>query len=365
MAMDFTKSKNASNLKKIQQKSVNASNSVVAIDVPLDEIDKNPENERIFNMQDIQYLADGINDEGFFGAIEVYKKPDGRYEISAGHRRYEAMKLLKKKTIPCIVKELPDDLTRGKKLLTSNMRNRKLSPLDMSKAIAYYERLLKESKTLKNFKHQACEFFNISPSQLYRFQCLQKISPELQQMANDPAFPFSAFREAVELNEAGQKELYKQLTFMLEGGSEEDESDEKELRLTRAKIERTISNLRQNSEYCLRAKLPINQKKEKTAEEPQKDLKAASAIKDEIGLQDLSVLMESGEDKQGADPFSQMAVVKDEKPGKKEKEAKPGVSRAINLVNDVISRSERIKGLTEDQLARLNELLEETVRILA
>jgi ParB family chromosome partitioning protein len=207
MAMDFTKSNNANNLRDIQKKAIENSNKIVAIDIPLSEIDKNKDNEKIFNMDDIAFLAQGIKEDGFFGAIEVYKKPDGRYEISAGHRRYEAMKLLGRKTIPCIVKEIPDDFARGKKLLSSNIRNRKLTPMDWARSVAYYEHLLVENGQKKNFEKQATEFFNISSSQLYRYQCLLKLIPELQELADNPLFPFSALREAVSLTPEGQMQF--------------------------------------------------------------------------------------------------------------------------------------------------------------
>ena len=252
MAMDFSKSKNATNLKKIQQKSVENSNNIVAIDIPLDQIDKNEDNERIFSMSDIEYLADGIKTEGFFGAIEVYRKPDGRYEISAGHRRYEAMKYLKRKTIPCIVKEIPDDITRGKKLLSSNLRNRKLTNMDMARALEYYKTLLESSGQGKDFRNQAASFFNMSGVQVYRYHCLVSLIPELQELADKEGFPFSSLQGAVNLKEEGQKELYKQIMLVLDG----DISDEKTI--SRTRVESIIESIRGKQEY------QKNPKKEET-----------------------------------------------------------------------------------------------------
>ena len=244
MAMDFSKSTNANNLKKIQQKSNENSNNVVAININLSEIDKNEDNEKIFNMSDIEYLAKGIEEEGFFGAIEVYRKPDGRYEISAGHRRYEAMKYLKKDTIPCIVKEIPDDETRAKKLLSSNLRNRKLSPMDMARAIDYYEKILTNSKKKKNFIKQAAEYFNLSEIQIYRYQCLNRIIPELQQLTEKQGFPYSALQNAVSLTESGQKELYKTLIQFMQN----NDNAEEEIGITRARIESIIKGIREKKE---------------------------------------------------------------------------------------------------------------------
>lgn len=238
----------------------------VVKDIPLNEIDKNPDNDKVFNMKEIELLATSIDEEGFSGAIEVYKKPDGRYEISSGHRRYKAMVLLKRLTIPCIIKDIPSDFEKGKKLLLSNTLNRKLTPMDMARAIDYYDKLLTQAGEKKNFIQQAMKFFGLSYPQVYRFQCLLKIIPELQEMANDPNFPFSAFRSAALLTEEGQKELYNQLKYFIvkpeDRREDEDELDVKEMKLTRPRIEQIIDNIRMREEYQARP-LPKNKKEKR------------------------------------------------------------------------------------------------------
>lgn len=255
MGMDFSKANNSSRLKDIQKKSNETSNKIVVIDIPLDKIDKNEDNEKVFDMSEIEFLAKGIEDDGFFGAIEVYKKPDGRYEISSGHRRYEAMKLLKRNDIPCIVNKMPNSFERGKKLLASNIRNRKLTPLQYAKAISYYDELLTQAGQKVNLTKQASEFFGISYSMIYRYQSLLKLIPELQKIANEPSFPFSALRKATILTEEGQKELYNQITYLIELSKKENDKKseiEKDIpgyNLTRPKIEQMIETIRENENY--------------------------------------------------------------------------------------------------------------------
>ncbi len=284
MAMDFTKGSNASNLKKIQQKSKENSNSVVAIDIALDQIDKNEDNEKIFPMSEIEYLAAGIKDEGFFGAIEVYRKPDGRYEISAGHRRYEAMKYLGRETIPCIVKELPDDITRGKKLLSSNLRNRKLSTMDMARAIDYYRELLKAEEAKKvrqkertevDFLLQAVEFFNMSKTQIYRYYSLTKLIPELQELADRADFPFSALQTAVNLTPEGQMELYRQISVAINKADPDSE-----VAVSRTRIKTIIDNLLSNVKY------QKNPKKEENKAKKREEKKESQYVKEEKKIVD-------------------------------------------------------------------------------
>ena len=73
-------------------------NKIIEIDIA--RIRKNPDNELIFNMDNLDVLANNIKEVGFVGAIDVIENPDGYYEILSGHRRYEAALLLGMKTIP-------------------------------------------------------------------------------------------------------------------------------------------------------------------------------------------------------------------------------------------------------------------------
>lgn len=216
------------------------------VEIDMDKIVPNKDNDKIFSMTEIKELADTIKSEGFFGGIEVFKIPKkDMYEISSGHRRYEAMKLLKRKTIPCIVSEYPSDYKKGIKMLASNIRTRKLSPLDMARAIEYYEKLLTKEGKKRDFKSQASKFFNMSPIQIYRHQCLLRIIPELQELANDPNFPYSAFREAATLSIEGQKQLYKEISYFL---TSQEDDDDKEYKLTRPRIETLIGNIKENEQ---------------------------------------------------------------------------------------------------------------------
>jgi len=236
--MNFKKSKNTQMLKDIQQKSIEKSNGLVAINIPLDEIDENPDNSEIFNMDKIKELADGIKIDGFIGAISVYKKPDGRYEISSGHRRYRAMRMLEKEhyfekgvtpSIPCIVSEMPDDTERGLKLLSSNIRNRDLGPMDWARAVDYYKHLRRKQKKdgsgegyKGSLRTDVARYFNLSEGQVSRYEALVKLIPELQEMANNPVYPWNALARASILDIEEQQELYETLQERIEFTKERD-----------------------------------------------------------------------------------------------------------------------------------------------
>ena len=181
-------------------------------DINLDLIDENPLNEKIFSMDGIETLADEIRDNGFLGAIIVFRKPDGRYEIGSGHRRVRAMRLLDKKSIPCFIYDMPDENTKIRLLIGSNIRNRKMKPLDWARAIdAYKETLVPGVDYKGKQRKKLAEVFGIAEGQVYRYECLLRLIPELQDMADDPAYDYSAFRPAVNLSDADQHVLYDRL----------------------------------------------------------------------------------------------------------------------------------------------------------
>ena len=186
--------------------------------IPLSEIDENPINSEIFNMDKIRQLADCIESEGFVGAISVYKKPDGRYEISSGHRRFQAMKMLNRDTIPCIVYDMPDDIERGLRLLSSNINNREMGPMDWARSIKYYQDIKRKQKKdgdpnayTGSLRTNVAEFFNLSEGQVSRYEALNKLIPELQEMVNNPIYPWNALARASILDNEGQKQLYNSL----------------------------------------------------------------------------------------------------------------------------------------------------------
>lgn len=187
-------------------------------DIPLDQIDLNPDNEGIFGYADVAHLASRIKENGFYGAIDVYAKKDGRYEISSGHRRYLACKSLGMATIPCIVSAEVNDVEKAKHLIEGNIHNRVMTPYMMAKAIKYYDDnvVSKMKKELKKetglFKRQyIAEIFNISETSVQRFLSILKLIPELQELTNTPNMAYTNIIDLANFPEEVQRDIYNQL----------------------------------------------------------------------------------------------------------------------------------------------------------
>ena len=111
-------------------------------ELPLEEIFLDNElncREGIIQLATVSDLARNIEQHGLIQPIVVhlYNGPDGeKYRIVAGHRRYRAFELLKRETIPAIVRE---DLVAETDIrllnLTENLARKELSLIEESQAI--------------------------------------------------------------------------------------------------------------------------------------------------------------------------------------------------------------------------------------
>jgi len=231
-------------------------NNMILQEIDLKLIDPNPQNAALFDMTRVDHMAKIISEEGFTTPIEVIKKDDGRFEITSGHRRYEAMKLLKKKTIPCLITDkYENDTQKDRKLLSSNIATRKLSPLEMAYAISFYKEILKKEKYKGKVRDKVAEYFGISASNVYRYECILKLIPELQEYCKKPQFPYSSLRAAATLTPEEQKELYNELIILETSKSEQidqenknskaddklDDIDKDEIIFSRTRIEQIIN----------------------------------------------------------------------------------------------------------------------------
>lgn len=217
MAMDFSKTHSKAMVDNVMKKVDDTELDNLKRDIPIDLIDINSANEEIFGHEEIEHLAERIKANGFFGAIEVYAKKDGRYEISAGHRRYLACKLNGMKKIPCIISADVNDRDKAIHLIESNIHNRTMTPYRWAKAIKYYEdeviAPMKKERYGTNFnaRTEIAKVFNMSESMVKRYKQILRLIPELQELTKDANFPYSNIIEIGRLSEKEQREVYYDL----------------------------------------------------------------------------------------------------------------------------------------------------------
>lgn len=108
-------------------------------DIPLEEISAFPNHPFKVRMDDSMVeLADSVKQYGVLVPALVRPKPDGGYEMVAGHRRKMASELAGKATISCIVRDLTDDEATII-MVDSNLQREQILPSE--KAFAYKMKL--------------------------------------------------------------------------------------------------------------------------------------------------------------------------------------------------------------------------------
>jgi ParB family transcriptional regulator, chromosome partitioning protein len=108
------------------------------LEVELDRIDLNPYQTRsYFDEQKLNELAASILANGILMPILVRPLPEGRYLLIAGERRLRATKILGKKTIPVLVRQVSNEQAM-EITIVENLQRENLNPIEQAKA---FERL--------------------------------------------------------------------------------------------------------------------------------------------------------------------------------------------------------------------------------
>ena len=109
------------------------------MEIPIAEISEFPDHPFKVRMDaSMQELVESVQERGVLVPALVRPKPDGGYEMIAGHRRMRASELAGKASICCIVRELTDDEATII-MVDSNLQREQLLPSE--KAFAYKMKL--------------------------------------------------------------------------------------------------------------------------------------------------------------------------------------------------------------------------------
>ena len=108
-------------------------------DIPLEEISDFPNHPFKVRMDaSMMEMVDSVKKHGVLVPALVRPKPDGGYEMIAGHRRRKASELAEKQTLSCIVRDMTDDEATIV-MVDSNLQREQILPSE--KAFAYKMKL--------------------------------------------------------------------------------------------------------------------------------------------------------------------------------------------------------------------------------
>lgn len=162
---------------------------------------------KVLDDEAMQKTVESITQFGVMTPAVARPRPEGGYELIAGHRRHHASKLAGKETMPVIVRDMDDDAATIL-MVDSNLQRETLLPSE--RAFAYKMKLeaLKHQGQRKDLtstqvgsklraNEELGESVGISRESVRRFIRLTELIPELLDMVDEKKI---AFNPAVELS---------------------------------------------------------------------------------------------------------------------------------------------------------------------
>jgi ParB family chromosome partitioning protein len=193
------------------------------LDIPLSEISDFPNHPfKVKADEAMLEMADSVKQYGVLVPALVRPKPDGGYEMVAGHRRKKASELAGKETMPCIVRELDDDEATII-MVDSNLQRESILPSE--KAFAYKMKLeamkrqagrpSKENSVQLELDYKGQQSRDIlakqtgeSGPQIFRYIRLTELIPPILEMVDEKQIAFNPAVEISYLSEKEQQDLY-------------------------------------------------------------------------------------------------------------------------------------------------------------
>lgn len=198
----------------------------VIMEIAIDEISDFPNHPFKVRMdEEMQNLVESVKQYGVLSPALVRSKPEGGYEMIAGHRRRYASEIAEKQEIPCIIRELSDEEATII-MVDSNLQRETILPSE--KAFAYKMKLdamkkqqgyrtdltsatLLQKSEKKSSRQVLAEQTGESHEQIRKYIRLTNLIPELLDLVDNSVLKEKdklqiALRPAVELSYLSKEE---------------------------------------------------------------------------------------------------------------------------------------------------------------
>ena len=182
------------------------------VDIPLSEISDFPDHPFKVRMDEaMMEMAESVKQYGVLVPGMVRAKPEGGYEMIAGHRRKMASEIAQMETMPCLVRELTDDEAIII-MVDSNLQRETISPMERAQAYKMKLEALKHQGKRVDLEGKSTsrqlvgkletadkvgELAGDSGRQVQRYIRLTELLPEVQKKVDSKEI---AFGPAVELS---------------------------------------------------------------------------------------------------------------------------------------------------------------------
>ena len=185
--------------------------------IPLSEL--HPFKNHPFKVLDDEAMLRTIESVSQYGVLVpgiVRPRPEGGYEIVAGHRRHHALELIGKETMPVIVREMDDD-TAVIQMVDSNFQRENVLPSERAFAFRMKLEAIKHQGTRSDLTstqvaqklsvEKVGEDAGVSKDTVRRYIRLTELIPELLEMVDTKQIAFNPAVELSYLKREEQKEF--------------------------------------------------------------------------------------------------------------------------------------------------------------
>ncbi len=195
-------------------------------EVPVESIEPSPYQPRKrFDFDAIKSLAESIKRVGVIQPIVVREKKDNTYQIIAGERRLEALKLLHKKTAPVIVKNV-SDIEAFKITLTENIQRENLNAVEIGMAISE----MKEKFRITD--KEIGEILGMSRSLVTNYLRILKLPDEIKKAIENGEISFGHAKSLAALPESEALKVFKKIVSKKLSVRETEQITKRERELT-------------------------------------------------------------------------------------------------------------------------------------
>ncbi len=179
--------------------------------LPLDQLHPFPNHPfQVRDDEEMQKMVESVKEYGVLTPLIARPRPEGGYEIVAGHRRKRACELAGIETLPVLVREMDDD-TAVIRMVDTNCQRENVSAIEKAKAYkmkleAIKRRAGRPTKNSAQVGQNFSEAFSVekvaddageSRSQVQRYIRLNELIPPLQELVEQNRLKFNP---AVELS---------------------------------------------------------------------------------------------------------------------------------------------------------------------
>lgn len=191
--------------------------------VPLDQLHPFPNHPfQVRDNEEMKRMVESVKEYGVLTPLIARPRPEGGYEIVAGHRRKRACELAGIETLPVLVREMDDD-TAVIRMVDTNCQRENVSAIEKAKAYkmkleAIKRRAGRPTKNSAQVGQNFSEAFSVekvaddageSRSQVQRYIRLNELIPELQQMVEENRLKFNPAVELSYLAPEEQQQFYE------------------------------------------------------------------------------------------------------------------------------------------------------------